>query len=447
MHIKSDRARLLAAATVLHLALALIIYLLGRFDVPNALFNREGISPSLADDGLIYLEDVRSLVEILWREGFHAWATVPFPFHVKLYSLSFALLSPFVGFNTLSAEPVNLLCYVSSLWTVCKLGGEVFEKRAGVIAVLIVGLWPSFLLHTTQLLKDPIFIAAMLALVYINLRWLTRDYGWREGLSSGVAAGAAAVLLWFVRSESWELTLAVILIGCALVVVRQFRERRVSARGLLGAALMLLISLSVPPLMRETREKHFPSSPPPAATSDGAKAQVQNDSLGGRIGKLRLEFATEYPNAASNIDAGVQFDDTADMLRYLPRAVCVGLLAPFPDMWLKGGGDTGRVGRLVSGSETMLMYLLMPLSLFGLWRRRLSLPAWLLFLVSLVGAAALGLVVINVGALYRLRYAFWMPLVILGAGGMVQLFSALAQRRRAQIKEPLPLLVGLDEVG
>ena len=40
-----------------------------------------------------------------------------------------------------------------------------------------------------------------------------------------------------------------------------------------------------------------------------------------------------------------------------------------------------------------------------------------LFLVITIGAVALGLVVANMGALYRLRYPFWILLIVLGAGG------------------------------
>ena len=43
---------------------------------------------------------------------------------------------------------------------------------------------------------------------------------------------------------------------------------------------------------------------------------------------------------------------------------------------------------------------------------------WLLFLVAAIGMVALGLVVVNAGALYRIRYVFWMMLIVLAAEGI-----------------------------
>ena len=61
------------------------------------------------------------------------------------------------------------------------------------------------------------------------------------------------------------------------------------------------------------------------------------------------------------------------------------------------------------------------LALFGLWQERRDLSAWFIFLVITLGAIGLGLVVANMGALYRLRYPFWALLMIFGSGGAVYL--------------------------
>ena len=42
---------------------------------------------------------------------------------------------------------------------------------------------------------------------------------------------------------------------------------------------------------------------------------------------------------------------------------------------------------------------------------------WLLFLVATIGMVALGLVVVNAGALFRIRYVFWMLLIVLAVEG------------------------------
>jgi hypothetical protein len=61
------------------------------------------------------------------------------------------------------------------------------------------------------------------------------------------------------------------------------------------------------------------------------------------------------------------------------------------------------------------MYLLYIAVGFCVWRERRNLKVWLLFLVAAVGMVALGLVVVNAGALFRIRYVFWMLLIVLAA--------------------------------
>jgi hypothetical protein len=86
-------------------------------------------------------------------------------------------------------------------------------------------------------------------------------------------------------------------------------------------------------------------------------------------------------------------------------------------MWVQPGSH-GLAGRLLSGLETFAMYFLYCAAGFCLWQERRNLKVWLLFLVAATGILALGLVVVNAGALYRLRYVFWMLLIVIAAGGI-----------------------------
>jgi hypothetical protein len=43
---------------------------------------------------------------------------------------------------------------------------------------------------------------------------------------------------------------------------------------------------------------------------------------------------------------------------------------------------------------------------------------WLVFVTATAGLIALGLVVVNAGALYRIRYVFWIMLIVIAAQGI-----------------------------
>ena len=161
--------------------------------------------------------------------------------------------------------------------------------------------------------------------------------------------------------------------------------------------------------------------------------EVADLSVWDRIAIRRQGFANlkkdELSASSSNIDEDVVLNNRTDVALYLPRACFIGLLAPFPNMWFVKGTQVGTAGRLVSGGETLLSYILGLLALICLWQRRENLAVWLLVGTVVCGVTALGLIVLNIGAFYRLRYPYWMLIVVLGAGGAVKIMRGRALDR------------------
>ena len=441
-------AYLILAAAVFHLLLTLTIYLIGRFALLPEMFDANGTGIYFATDGFVYRAESISMADLLAREGILAWLTTPAPFHVRAYSLSFALFGPVLGFNVMSAEPLNLLCYLSTLILVFKLGQELFDRRAGLLAALTVALWPSLLLHSTQILRDPLFQLAALALVFICVTWLTRDYPWRSALGVGAAGGMIAALLWMTRFSMWAVVPTIILLGAVFFTTRQLHLRRMIFGNLMGIVLLLVLTAAIPKLLprpayymtrpggaRLIEYQDLPAAaleePPPVAPATAPREQPSGvwARLGARIGKVRARFKRQFPRAGSNIDTQMQFDDMGDVILYLPRALAIGLFAPFPDMWCAAGDRVGLSGRLLSGAETLTMYVIELLALVGLWQSRRSLSPWLLLSIVLVCVTALGLVVTNVAALYRMRYTFWILLILPGAQGFIRITASFLSRR------------------
>lgn len=410
---------LLVAAACLHIAVVATINLAGRYRLMPRTFNAHGLGISFAIDSEEYRIFALRLVKVLSEEGVSSWLANNSPFHIKLYSLCFYILGPLAGETTLSLEPLNLFYYLLILTLVFRLGREVFDRRTGLIAATIVALWPSFLLHTTQLLRDPLFIAMMLALVLVNVTWLTRVHSIRGALVAGALGGVAAALVWLIRSDMWEVMLAVTLLSICLMGARMFFEKRLYVGNAAGALLLLLVLFLIPKLIERPRLPVNYESP---VAMERARLGQKTQATGpvARLIGLRKRFSLMYPEAGSNIDTDVQFNGVSDIALYLPRAVTVGLFAPFPRMWFAAGTQVGRAGRLLSGFETLLMYVLEALAVICLWLERRRPSVWLLFLTALMGVTALSLVVVNISALYRMRYVFWMLLIVLGVQGLMQ---------------------------
>ncbi|HEY0379761.1 MAG TPA: hypothetical protein VGC87_22770 [Pyrinomonadaceae bacterium] len=458
----SSGRRLVVAAAVLHVALAVTLFWAGRAQVAPSFLDRDGIMESFAFDSYEYQRGAARLAGILKESGVRAWAAEPEQAHVKLIAIQFALLSPLFGYSTLSAEPFNLFCYVAILCLVLLLGREVGGRRVGLAAAGVVALWPTFLLHTTQFLKDPLFIAGGLALTLIVTTWLTRTYDWVRAAGMGALMAAATALLVLVRHKFGVIIFAVAFFALVLLVVRQVLERRLLYWNLICPLLVLLVgALTIFSLTATDRKiKQYPSTQggqPKAVAGPGKQAPAIvvykgsvppktktppnfTDRLSGATEKIaadlsqtRHRFNVGTPESGSAIDREVEFRDSKDLVHYLPRAFQIGFWAPFPDTWLGAGARVGNAGRLLSGAETLVIYLCQLLALIAIWRDPRSLSSWLLLLIIIFGVTALGLVVSNVGTLYRFRYLFWMLLIILGAKGLENVLTRQGEKTAGTI--------------
>jgi hypothetical protein len=425
---------LLAAAAILHVCVATSIFTVGKLGLMPSQFNEKGLG-NFASDGVVYQTEMLELCDVLRTQGVAAWASWPTQLHVRLYSLPLAALQGLSGFNILAIEPLNLIYYLAILTLVFKLGTAVFDHRAGLLAATIVGLWPSFLLHTTQVLRDPLLITAFLILVWSLIQFLKRDYTWRRGLLWSLPAALAILVIRIVRLPMWDFLWVIIGLAFLMLIVRSVRQRRFPLGHVCFAIVIIAMLVITPRFQANLRNQQYVSIKGVLLLEE-----VQKESVEGQIAKRREGFVLEIDatgdivpsSAGSNIDKGVRFKGVADIIRYIPRAAVVGFFAPFPGMWLTTGRQVGASGRLLSGFEIILTYLIEALALLGLWSARKHLATWFLSLTATGGVVVLGLVVINMGALYRLRYPFWVLLVVLGAGG-----ASYLMRRRERSTSPV----------
>lgn len=421
---------LISAALALHLSLVVTMSIVGPLAILPGVIDSNGVGISFAIDSVWNRVDAANLAQVLRHRGIVEWIKYPAPFHAKLYSVSFALFDPWSDFSILTAEPVNALLYLAILGLVYLIGSELGGRRVGVVAAGLVALWPSFLLHTTQFLREPQIIAATLLLILIEIRSLTREFSWRQGIVATGLTALALGVVWLIRAEMWELIIAVLAIGATLLLARQLHERRLLAGNMLCVILLLPLLAAIPRLPRflswqvQERTTREPVAAQPATVSLG---------LASRISLVRQRYY--HLAAGSNIDEDVQFKSTMDIVRYLPRAAMIGFLAPFPNMWFVPGSNVGRSGRLLSGFETAVIYLIEIFALVGIWFRRREWSAWFLAIVVTASFTAMGLVVANVSIIYRLRYAFMMLIIILGTDGASRLIS----HSRAARTEPRTL--------
>lgn len=138
-----------------------------------------------------------------------------------------------------------------------------------------------------------------------------------------------------------------------------------------------------------------------------------------RIDRIRQGFLTTYPLSGSMIDEHVRFETVSDALKYLPRAIQIGWMAPFPNTWAEQGMQPGsRWMRAMAATEMSLAYILMAttglilITHRGRYRWNAALIGVLLSCATLILVQTYAIP--NVGTLYRMRLPMWH--IFLGVG-------------------------------
>jgi len=448
--------RLVATAAALHLMLAVGLFIAGRTRIAPTMIDQDGIIGSVALDSYEYQRDAIQLAELLESGSLADWLTAARPVHVKIISIPFAIFGPVFGYGTLAAEPYNLLFYATIIVLVFAMGHEVFSHRVGLLAGAVVAIYPSFLLHTTQLLKDPLVVTVSLALVLCMTTCLTRIHCAKSAAVSAVLTMFMALLIFLARTDLLIIVFATALLGLMLLVIRQVLERRYLFWNMILPLPVILVMAFFLFGPSDARMKQFPanqsgppktatalqvlsltvrvSSAPKSPTSLAARLRRPADALAERVSGMRNRFTGGYPDAGSSIDSNREFKNLNDLVRYLPRAMEIGLWAPFPNSWFSARRLVGNAGGLLAGAETFFIYLFQVLAVCAVMREPRRLAGWFLLAIATSAVTALAVVVPNVGALYRLRYAFWLMVIIVAMAVvdplLVTAFDRLRVRQR-----------------
>jgi hypothetical protein len=235
------------------------------------------------------------------------------------------------------------------------------------------------------------------------------------------------------------MVLATSIFGAAICVLAQVENRRFLMGNTLAIALLLVLTVCIPRLVPAYRQSNTQLASPTKGAEPNKNTTLRQENspqssswdVSTRLRLLRHQFIVLYPLAGSNLDTDVELRDTAAVVRYGPRAALIGFFAPFPNMWLARGAQVGLAGRLIAGAEMLLLYAVIALAGLTLVKQRRFLSVWLLWGIAAAGCIALGYVVVNISTLYRMRYAYFILIIILG---MKSLLSVMPRRSEPQVE-------------
>jgi hypothetical protein len=115
------------------------------------------------------------------------------------------------------------------------------------------------------------------------------------------------------------------------------------------------------------------------------------------------------------IDRHIIFESISDYIRYLPRAAQIGFLSPFPSFWIgQGSIPANTIGRMILGTLTACSYVCLFFLFLSIRQYYRNLRFWLILVFSTFGLFVFTYGYPNVGTLNRMRYGFYMMMVVAG---------------------------------
>jgi hypothetical protein len=155
------------------------------------------------------------------------------------------------------------------------------------------------------------------------------------------------------------------------------------------------------------------------------------DNKAHTLALTRRGFRYTAPGAKSNIDCNVGFASIKDILVYLPRAAQIAFLAPFPDQWLREGSyQANSLMRRISAIEMIVIYFALIFLPYAIWYWRRRIEIWVISVFCVCMMFIYGLVVCNIGTLYRMRYLYITILVALGIAGFMAFLEDLKIKKK-----------------
>jgi len=394
----------------------------------------------LLNDSMVFHEKAVEIAARIHANGWSEWSLFPAG-HVGNVSLLAALYALF-GPEPAVFIPFNAAAHATGALMLCILGPVIWPGKIGRVGGLISGTlyiaFPSALAWYSQNHKDSFAISGVLMVLYAYLK-IQQMGRTRVNLAGMISLGlAGAVLLTIVRPYL-TIIVGTALLGswlaclCVTIVQSNCRKKMFSIlAALLFVGIIVLVGFGASKLEGATPLKNIsvlapasknPSSPASENLSDwkwedSPVLPKPVDSLFQHISSLRVHFIRfgKEVNAASGVDEDRAPNTTFGVLAYLPRALFIGLFAPFPNSW----SQRASIPRIIAAIETSIWYC----SFFGLvflvYRKpSQSLLAGLVFCCLII--MLLDYVNPNIGTLYRLRYGYWMFLLLCGAIGWTSL--------------------------
>lgn len=412
----------------------------------------------IGGDWLAFQRTAVSMANRIQEEGWSAWELrprgwMPAGLAGALYALT--LPKPWV------LAPLNAAVHATTALFVIKLILVFYDnRRAAFFASLPFAFFPSAMLWYTQIHRDGYNILGMVLFLYgffliFNLGKEREESKLLKTEVVGFFTMLTGVLLiWLVRPHALEIFYYVGLFLFLLSVAVLFYyavKKMVSWKSFFSKLVFWsLVFVIISFLMSGEGSSKYMLEAAPQDREQELSSNIGNDGedvnshawvktgwlpriIDNQLYSMAVlrsvTFPERYGDTVSGIDYDVSFHRATDFILYLPRALQISFLAPFPPAWFgEGSLETTTFFRRVSAFEMLFIYLAYIGLLYGIWIWRKKIELYFIIGFCIVMILPIVYSVPNIGTIYRYRYGFLMIMVSLGVAAILHYRNALKAR-------------------
>lgn len=378
---------------VARVLLSLLFYFLS-FVIPGH------ISPGFifSDDGWCYSEQGWEIYKFaergvrITRENY----LINPNFHVMsgnltVYDYFASFIYSITGYSPVSLFFINCVAGSIAAIFIYLIARELFSKSVARISSIFAFLWPSFVLWSTQNLKEPV-----IAMFFCILLW-TIFYMHRHPSPGFLLLSIVSIAVLFKVAYPYLVILFAVICFTVLFLFLEhlFKNRFVTI------LVLYILFIAVGPF--------FKNQVLPQISKRSAYDIVNYKSVFEFLGYHRSVRAAGRLQFLKNAD----ISSAGKALGFVPLGLLYAIFAPFP--W-----QLGSILQILAAPETVIFYLLIPFTLKGIifsYKRRINQS---LLLLSIISATLifLALVESNSGTLFRHRFVAFNLLFIFTAVGL-----------------------------
>lgn len=396
------------------------------------------------NDAVVFHDMAAQAAERIHAHGWSEWKLFPGAGgNVGILSAIYALLGP----DPIWFIPFTAAAHAAGATLIYRMGGRIWPGHAGQLGGLIAGIvflaFPSALQWYGQNHKDAFAIAGTLLVLDAWLELHASQNMIRPGRGRAIFRAIWGMVLigvvrpYFTLPVSCGIGASFLVTGWSDLMGRRSTPpheylSRVVMVGLVVALTIVFVQMGA---QTGVGDYLFADGRVHLTTFDHVDSwkwntstvlPVRVDDVLRRASELRAHFVLfgRSVGAGSEIDGDRLPTDALAAVSYFPRAVVVGLFAPFPESWVE------RVSpiRLIGAVETAIWYGFI---LGAIWMIVFNPTRPLVAGAVFGGALLLMLAYIhpNVGTLYRQRFGVWLFFLLCGAVGWARVFLALLEQR------------------